>query len=876
MFEDNLDNVYDELFRRRSVGLHHRFPGWYRAVVEETNDPLQFYRVRIRCPELHNSDVKVEDLPWALPAPWHGGRNSGSWASPAIKDIVYVCFEKNHPYTIIYCSAADPTRRRMYSMWSIYTKSPLSVTEDGTPAETPVEYEEDYLPKDGRPMSMGMNDRYGHFFFFNSVGFSPKTHKIEPASVGTDALAKKDFNVAKAQPEDNEPDTKYVAMGTKYGHHMMFGDQGYKWFEEFKGDFEEDKDFEEKRYKYFVKFFNEQEPKDRDQRRIEFRTRMGHMMELRDVGWDKSRSGEYGDQKTIGDSQGRDERWMKFRSKGGHLMQLIDVGFDPESDNYYKRLNKSEFGEMDEEDQLGEDKRMIRLISRHGNQLILDDRGSDPVDASGKTSPHGNGFLLRTRKGFQIQGVDKPELDHLLIVSPKEQVIEINDKEEYINLSTTSSGQLHTDINPTSLRSTTGTSTYVESSGQKYDPASNTYHMILDKKNCMVRLKTPTGAGIEMRDKEAPCGEWVETRDSENRAVWMSAKDNYMLIRGKKGVKYILLDDNDDVILIRNEDGKIQIRAKKNIEIKSDEGDICLEALNGQVGIRAKSVDIQTSGASHKIDGTGIGTTKIIQGQTLLGFHPQMGCLFGAGGTAPGSGAGRDGSKSGNPCKVEDKILLRKKPDDFDKERGCETNKDQKGPVPTSVIISPPGGGTGGGLPPSGGGGGGGPQPSSPVDPPPRSPTSPEDIPAANEPEPPPPVEDPIEDINPGGGGVLWYGLSAKFKDEIGDLGLLVASLSNNLNTPNTPDDEIAVELHLARSVEIASGNKQAVLSQKRYGDVTLVLRIRNVPDGDLLSDVEDDDDLVSYKGDIPFDSNIEVFEIGNKELTQPPLFPNA
>ena len=867
MFEDNLDNVYEELYRRRTEGLHHRFPGWYRAVVEETNDPLQIRRARIRCPELHNNDVKTEDLPWALPAPWHGGRNAGSWAHPAIKDIVYICFEKNHPYTIIYCSAADPTRRRMYSMWSIYTKSPLSVTEDGTPAETPTEFIEKYLPKDGRPMSMGFNDRYGHFLFFNSVGFAPKTHKVEPASVGTDALAESDFNVAKAQPVDNDPDTKYIAMGTKYGHHMLFGDQGYEWPKEFKGDFEEDKGFEEKRYKYFIKLFNEQKPKERDQRRIEFRTRMGHLIQMRDVGGAKSRSGEYGDQKTIGNSDGRDERWMKFRTKGGHLMQMIDVGFDPEADNYYKRLTQSEFGEeMDNEKELGEDKRMIRLITRHGNMLILDDRGSDPIDASGKLTPHGNGFLLRTRKGFQIQGLDKPELDHLLIVSPKDQIIEINDRLNYINIATASSGQLHTDINPTSLKSTTGTSTYVESSGQKYDPASNTYHMILDKENCMVRLKTPTGAGIEMRDEEAPCGEMVETRDRENRAVWMSAKDNWLLIRGKKGVKYILLDDNDDVILIRNEDGKIQIRAKNNIEIKSDEGDICLEALRGQIGIKAKSIEISTEGATHKIDARGIGTTRTIQGARLEGFHPEMGCLFGEGGTAPGKGSGKPSRKSGSPCEIEDKILLRKKPEDFDKERGCETNKDQKGPVPTSVIISPPGGGGGGGLS----------SPPSPANPPPRSLTSPEDIPSASDPPPPPLVEDPIEDISPGGGGVLWYGLSAKFQDEVEELGLLTASLSNNLNTPNTPEDEIATEIHLARSIDIASGSKQAILSQKRYGDFTFILRIRNVPEGDLLVPVPDDDELVVYSGDIPFEGNIEIFEIGTVELTQPPAFPDA
>tara|TARA_R100001244_G_scaffold25113_3_gene25516 strand:+ start:22984 stop:25581 length:2598 start_codon:yes stop_codon:yes gene_type:complete len=862
-----LENNNFKTFRKfkeiRNNDLWKRFPGWWRAEVVETNDPLNFRRVRFRMPELHDSNVKTEDLPWAVPAPWMGGRNAGSWTHPEIDDIIFINFEKNHAYGPIWTAAADPTRRRSYSLWSTYTRSPQAVKEDGTPAETPQDFEEDYLPKDGRPQSTGFSDRYGNWFNFNSVGFSPKQHKVKPAPVGTDALSKSAFNASEAQPKDNEPDTKYVTMGSKYGNYFFMGDQGYKWFEEFKGNFEDDKDFEVDRYKYLLKAFNEQEAKERDQRRIEIRTRAGHMMEMRDVGWDKSRAGEYGPVKTIGDSKDRDERWIKIRSKGGHLFQMLDVGFDAEKDLFYKRLNKSEFGEeMDEEEELGEDRRMIRLQTRHGNTLILDDRGSDPIDAEGKATPHGNGWLLRTRKGFAIQAVDKTELDHMLFVTPKDQVFELNDRFDYCMMATQSAGELHTEPNPKSLKSMERTkSIYTQSSGQRHDPASNTYHLILDKKNCMVRLKTPEGAGIEMRDQDAPCGEWVETRDRENRALWFSAKDNFTVLRGKKGAKWLLLDDNDDVIVLRNEIGKIQIRAKKSIELISDDGDICLKAEKGQIGLTSKTIEMSTNGATHKIDASGIGTSKTIQGARLEGFHPQMGCAYQPGGAFAGSGAGANATKPGNPCKPKEKEITRKKPDDFDKERGCDDVKDQKGDVPTEVIISPPGGG--------GGGGGGGQTPSNPPDPSPNAP----DGPGAPVPPIPAPPIDPIEDANPGGGGVLWFGVSNKFKAEIEEFGLQLDSFANLLNLPPNVD---ATEIRLSKTLETARGNQQAVLSQRRYGDVAAIYRIRNVTNPDLLLPVEGDDTVLSYSEDLEFNGNIELFEIGTAEFTTPPLFPGV
>jgi hypothetical protein len=865
--EDNLDVRQNEFIRRRQVDLHHRFPGWYRAIVEETNDPLQIRRVRVRVPELHNNDVKTEKLPWALPAPWLGGPNTGFFTHPVIKDQVFVCCEKGHPYSLVYCASSDPTRRRMYSMFSIYTKSPQAVDREGNKADKPKEFIEKYLPKDGRPMNTGVSDRYGNYLMLNAYGFVPKEHKVKPAAAGTDALTKKDYDVNKQQPKVNDPDLKYIAMGTKYGHTMVLGDVGYTWDKEFKGNFEDDKGFEQSRYQYLLQYFNEQEPKDRDQRRIDVRSRLGHKLELRDVGWDESRSGEYdGGRKTVGDSKGRDERWVKLRSKGGHLMQALDKGFDPKNDNFYNRLNKVEFGaEQYGEDTLGDDSRMLRFITRHCNELILDDRGTSPTSGEDE-KPDGNGVLLRSRKGHQLQFIDKAELDHIMLTSACDQVFEINDRFKHIILSTQQSDEVHTQVKPKEVY---GDPRYVSKTGITNDPEANTCHLKLDKLNDYVRLKTPDGAGYEARGKKAPCGQWTESRDSENRAIWMSVTDQWLLIRGKKGVKYILLDDNDDVILIRNENGKIQIRAKDNIEIKSDTGDICLEA-KGMIGMRAQSVEIATGGASHKIDGAGIGTTALVQGAALDGVHLS--------GSIPvhiaGKGDGSANAKSGSPCKVDPKIISRKKPEDFDKERGCDTLKPQKGPVPRSIFG---GGGGGGGLPSSGPGSPGFSPPGQPTaDPPPPSPNAPTDpgsgTPPPVEPE-PNPIDEVLEDSDQAGDGVLWYGISTKFQDEIELEGLLTGSFSNLLNIP--PDKE-ATEIHLAKSLEIARGRKQAVLAQQRYGGFALILRIRNVPEADLLVPVPDDPDVVAYRADLPFEFNIEVYEVGETELTKPPLFPDC
>jgi len=224
---ENIDALWKGFMSERTRDLFHRFPGWYRAVVVDTNDPLQMHRIRFKIPELHDEDIEPESATWAIPAPTFGGKGSGEWASVVIGDEVWVTFEKGHPYGPIYVAGADPTRRGFYPLESVYTKSPITVKEDGTPDEVPDDYLEEYLPKDNRPMSRGLRDRYGSFIILNSVGYFPVEHAEQPTITGQDAVANSAFQSSQEIPEKNKPDRKMMVMHSKYGHTFMMSDVGY-------------------------------------------------------------------------------------------------------------------------------------------------------------------------------------------------------------------------------------------------------------------------------------------------------------------------------------------------------------------------------------------------------------------------------------------------------------------------------------------------------------------------------------------------------------------------------------------------------------------------------------------------------------------------
>lgn len=656
---DNLDYVWDRFFKERTQSLWTRFPGFYRAQVVETNDPLQFYRVRFKCPELHDSTLRPEQCPWAIPAPWIGGSNAGSWSTPVIGDIVWVTWEKGHPYGPIWVGFADASRRKLYPLQSMFTESPLSVTLDGKADAMPNEFLDEYLPKDFRPMAFGMQDLYGSAEVSSSIGFFPTQHSIKPAPLGQDPIANRDLDIGN-KPEVNAPDKKYMIKISKYGILSIHSDVGYFWqkpekddssqeFGEFRGEFEEDREFEIRRYKYLTRLLNEDEPnsENKDQRRWEVRTRAGHLIEARDVGWanesggrvgcddagpTKSRDGEYGEPRILAKSTDTDERWFKMRTKGGHLLQAMDMGFHPEEDNFYKRKLLEEHApktdKEEDHDWTQRDARMWRMITRHGFKLVLDDRGSDTSKAEEKLTPRGNGWMLRSRRpwessesadarGFTIEANDKDELNTTRWYTPKSKIIELNDKKDYMMMCTDTKGDIcrewkGLEENEFALRV-----------AMTEDPESDTYHLKLDKFNGYLRLKTAAGGdnnrrpepevfssaesglnqGLEARDgRFGSDGAWTEVVDLEHRGMWWSKDERMGIWRSKENKdQFIMISDGKDSIIIRNnEDGPLQIFAKRDVQIIADQN-ISLKAAQ-RITMRAgQEIAFEVGGGHAKL-----------------------------------------------------------------------------------------------------------------------------------------------------------------------------------------------------------------------------------------------------------------------------------
>ena len=204
---DNLHVLYGKFAEERAnSSLFDRFPGTYRALVVETNDPLNMHRVRFKCPELHDFDAKVDDLPWATPNFTAGGKGVGTWNAPCIGDIVWITFEKQHPYGPIWNGFADPTRIRYYKLHSIFQQTQIYEDLEGKMVGTDtIPWISDYGPKDGRPYSQGTVDRYGNLFAINMTGFVPTEHTVTPAPAGTDAITNSAFQAQMAQPINNNP-----------------------------------------------------------------------------------------------------------------------------------------------------------------------------------------------------------------------------------------------------------------------------------------------------------------------------------------------------------------------------------------------------------------------------------------------------------------------------------------------------------------------------------------------------------------------------------------------------------------------------------------------------------------------------------------------
>ncbi len=641
---DNLYVIWEKFFKERSEQLWTRTPGAYRSQVVETNDPLNMRRIRWKCPDLHNFDLKPEECPWATPCPSLGSKKAGSWVSPSIGDLVWITFERGHPYGPIWTGFATPTRRRFYPLPQINQKSPLSVNDKGDPDTTPDDTNEEYLPKDGRPMSSGFQDRYGNLDFISATGFYPKEHDRAPPPPDLDPLLDSSFSQATSKPEVNAPDVKMMARVTKYGHIQLLGDQGYNWQNEFSGDTIKDEEFEIKRWKYLQRLLNEDKTEKHDQRNQVAITRYGHRLELRDTGWAQpgpkssmSRPGEYGDPVYLSDETENDFRWAKLRTKGGWLLQAYDKGFDPQDDEFIKRLIIDEVGAQSEKEDVhwkNKDARWFRIVGRHGMKFVIDERGTDPKQADTKETPRANGIMLKGRRtgachsegakegdprGFYFEFNENDDANRTNWGSPLGHAMEMNDATEYVAIV---AGLARDYARPWKNLEE---NEFLLEPVRSRAPDENAYHLILDHQNEFLRLKTRGGKGVAARDPVNPSdssfnqgleardggggdGPWTELVDSEHRGIWMSKTEKLHIIRAKEGkTLYIWFDENSNEIVIYNGVGKIKLFSgddvnvitkkdvkihAKNIELKADEI-LSIEAGGTPLTMRAGRIDTQ-------------------------------------------------------------------------------------------------------------------------------------------------------------------------------------------------------------------------------------------------------------------------------------------
>jgi hypothetical protein len=320
-----------------------------------------------------------EDCPWAVPAHDMGGTRAGRFSHPCIGDWIWITFEKQHPYGPVWIGFATPTRGKFYTFPQIFNRTSVVLNEFGRVPKSEqkpkkLSYDPRYIPKDGRPMMHGWQDRYGNLDIHSSIGFYPVSHDTFPVPADYDPYRQARFKIKKDKPAINEPDKKYMARVTKYGNMIIMGDQGYYWYNktpvpdigEFGGDPKKDDAFERRRWLYMQRLINEDKPftmqndkpaDNADQRRITTLTRYGHRFECRDVGWAQmgpvrsyTRPNEYAKPTTISSEVKNDYRWIKIRTKAGMLIQAYDKGYDPTRDTFIRRKLVAEQGAGSEQE----------------------------------------------------------------------------------------------------------------------------------------------------------------------------------------------------------------------------------------------------------------------------------------------------------------------------------------------------------------------------------------------------------------------------------------------------------------------------------------------------------------------------------------------
>jgi hypothetical protein len=515
--------------------------------------------------------------------------------------------------------------RQYYTLPQIASITPTSIDNASTQSKVK-DYDEAYLPQDGRPMVYGYSDRYGNMDYSSSVGYFPKEHEIAPPSPELDPISKKILMAANVAPIVNKPDKKFMVRATRYGHMLMMGDQGYSWKKDGQyGDIsnieQDDIKLNANRFLYLQKLFNENQPdttiNGADQRRIEYRTRYGHKIEMRDVGWaqpgpkpSKSRQDEYSDPVYLSRETENDERWIKIRTKGGMLFQAYDKGFDPDKDNYVSRKLLDETSTDTEQENIhwkNKDARFMRLVTRHGYKIVLDDRGSDDKAAEKLPNPTGNGILIKGRRlmgcargdgdkevGYYWEFNENISTNHSSWGSPLGQQIEINDRYQYMMIASRMGddwSMAHQGIKENE---------FLGKPMMNIDPEKKSHHMKIDLDNEYIRFKTRAnnGAppfkqvvvsgvaageehqGLEARDGMNGDGPWVEVVDCQNRGFWFSKKYALGVWRSANNTKMhqIIDDTNKKIVIQNNEDtGVIEIYCASNINIISDQ-DISIQA----------------------------------------------------------------------------------------------------------------------------------------------------------------------------------------------------------------------------------------------------------------------------------------------------------
>lgn len=684
---DNIDAIWEKFFSQRSQTLWTKFPGHYRAMVVETNDPLNMNRIRFKCPDLHDFNIDANDCPWAVPNFDLGGKRAGRFVAPVIGDWVWITFERQHPYGPIWVGFADPTRKKQYTYQQVHGTTPTPVNMDGSPDARPKDYNLSFAPRDRRPMSHGWVDRYGNADIHSSVGFYPVEHAHAPPPPDHDAVAGTQFTQVTQEPVENLPDMKYMVRITKYGHIFLMGDQGYTWraegtIGEFTGDAEKDEPFESKRWLYLQKLINEGKPSTvlpgTDQRRMLMLTRYGTKFELRDVGWGQagplqssSRVDEYSSKRFVLSIESeRDQRWAKIRTKGGMLFQAYDKGCHPMNDKFVKRPLLQEVGDKSENEHIhwggNKDARWIRLCTRYGLKFVLDDRGSDELDADGKELPRGNGILLKGRRtpsskairsvgnarGFLWEFNENDEANHTTWASPLGQAMEINDRYQY-----------------TMIAVSMGKGWVPKYRGLKENefirkplmmnfPEFTSHHLKLDHDNEYIRFKTRGGSGqkpdkplvksgvgyqeiqqgFEARDGASGDGPWVELVDCQHRGMWFSKKQQIGVWRGKKrGKMYQWIEEKEKRITIYNneEAGVIEIYCNKDVNVIA-KNSINMQA-DGNIKIRAgKNIEFQAGGNKLTMYKNRTFTNSDFNAPKMKAFF--VGVMAGPGGGPPSPG----------------------------------------------------------------------------------------------------------------------------------------------------------------------------------------------------------------------------------------------